>query len=694
MRTLTSERTAALALLGWLLACPLLAQHPGVDSLDRLLARWPATETRRVAALTERARFHWLSGSDSLSRRDATAAVRLAQQFGDGRGEARARLWLARLESENEVDFATGYAQADTAERLAQRLRDYSLLGQVYYRRMRLGQDTFEKHALLMPWLRRAEQCFRKANDRVGLAQVYEAYGMMQLTQGDRAGGIEWMLKALRQLDGLRDDWARRALVTNLGSIYADLKQREVARRYFAEAEGIASRLHDQRLKAYMLVRQGEMQLEQGQTRPALALFERAIDLQERLQIYGTSRTYCFLAQAHLRLGDFAKALDYNRKGEMAYLSTVDAKEALTHAAQTQYGQIYLAQKQYARVVPYAEKGLYWASTATPPLVAEMSEYHRQLAFVYERLGQPDKALGHLKRHKALSDTLLNTEVIERSTAARLGAEFEQKEQAAQLRQVAQQNKIRELENAQLSRLRNFLLSLLGLGLAGLGYVVWTNRRLRGKNEELSRKNAEIEGALLRGQTLERKRVASELHDSVAAKVSALKWQLEALDTAALPESEQRFHARLVSQMEGVYEDVRAISHNLMPEILEKQGLQSALAQLGDTLNRQNRTEFALDLGESGEIVRGKTAYELYAITLELVNNILKHADARRATISLRRRPDSLQLRVRDDGRGMGEVPPHGGMGMANLRSRVEALRGQLHIETPTGGGTEVVVSV
>jgi signal transduction histidine kinase len=670
------------------------SQHPGIDSLDRLLTRWPAQDARRVVALTERARYQWLAGSDSLSRRDAHAAVWLAQRLHDGRGEGLARLWLARLESENEVDFATGYAQADTVERLAKRLHDYTLLGQVYYRRVRLAEDTYEKQAFLIPWLRKAEACFRKANDPAGLALVYEAYGMRALTKGHRVECIEWMLKARRLLDGPGYDWNLRALTNNLGMMYADLKQWDAAQRYYTEAEGVADRLHDQRLKAYMLVRQGEMQLELGHPQLALAKFEAAAAIQERLQIYGLSRTYCCLAQAHLRLGNYEKALAFNRRGEAIYVDNVDANEALSHAAQTQYGQIYLARKQYARVVPVAEKGLYWAESTESPMVAEMSEYHRQLALAYERLGKPAQALAHLKQHKQLSDTLLNAAVIERSTAARLESDFAQKEQAAKLRQVAQQNQIQELENAQLSRLRNFLLALLAIGFAGLGYVVWTNRRLRGKNEELSRKNAEIEGALLKGQTMERKRVASELHDSVAAKVSAIKWQLEALDTAALPESERRFHARLVDQMEDVYEDVRAISHNLMPEVLEKKGLQSALAQLGETLNRQQRTKFALDLNDSGETVRGKTAYELYAITLELVNNVLKHASARQATIALRRQAEALQLSVRDDGQGFDAEAAAEGMGLANLRSRVESLRGQLRIQTPTDGGTEVVVWV
>jgi signal transduction histidine kinase len=289
---------------------------------------------------------------------------------------------------------------------------------------------------------------------------------------------------------------------------------------------------------------------------------------------------------------------------------------------------------------------------------------------------------------------MLNEEAMQKATVASMTFDFEKKQQVVRLQQARQQARIQLLENDNLEKTRNFLIVLLLLSAGILGFVFWNNRRLRTRNEELLRKNAEIEAALYRGQTIERKRVASELHDSVASKVSALKWRFEAFDTSQFDTDQHREHARLLEHMGEVYDDIRAISHNLMPEILEKQGLQAALIKLTDTLNVQNRTRFLIEVEKSGEDVRGKTAYELYAITLELVNNILKHARARQADISLFRQNGFLALTVQDDGQGFSLENQKDGIGLQNIQSRLERLGGTYLISNRDQGGTLVNVQI
>jgi len=157
---------------------------------------------------------------------------------------------------------------------------------------------------------------------------------------------------------------------------------------------------------------------------------------------------------------------------------------------------------------------------------------------------------------------------------------------------------------------------------------------------------------------------------------------------------QQHEHARLLNQMGEVYDDIRTISHNLMPEILEKQGLQAALIKLTDTLNVQNRTRFLIEVDESGEDVRGKTAYELYAITLELVNNILKHAKAKQADISLFRKLGFLTLTVQDDGQGIKRIGQQDGIGLQNIQARLDRLGGSYLISNREQGGTLVNVRI
>ena len=97
---------------------------------------------------------------------------------------------------------------------------------------------------------------------------------------------------------------------------------------------------------------------------------------------------------------------------------------------------------------------------------------------------------------------------------------------------------------------------------------------------------------------------------------------------------------------------------------------------------------------QSGEDVRGKTAYELYAITLELVNNILKHAKAKQADIRLFRQSGLLALTVQDDGQGIREENRQDGIGFLNIHARLDRLGGSYLVSNREQGGTLVNVRI
>lgn len=259
--------------------------------------------------------------------------------------------------------------------------------------------------------------------------------------------------------------------------------------------------------------------------------------------------------------------------------------------------------------------------------------------------------------------------------------------------------KIKSLENDQLKKeserqnlTRNILLASLLAGIGLIFYVYKNNLKLQSKNQQLTQKNTEIEEALLKGTLQERKRVASELHDNLSAKISGIRMRMEAIKPAFKTEKEERIYQSSVNAMAEVYTDVRLISHNLLPADLETKGLASATQNLVNELNTTGITLFIFENFIEKNRYPNKIEYELFSIILELSNNIMKHAKAEKATIHLQAVDNKLILKVEDNGIGFAENEQKMGMGFANLKSRITSLNGKMVVLND--GGVKVNIEI
>ena len=216
---------------------------------------------------------------------------------------------------------------------------------------------------------------------------------------------------------------------------------------------------------------------------------------------------------------------------------------------------------------------------------------------------------------------------------------------------------------------------------------------LQKANEGLVRKNQEITQALYRGQTIERKRVAVELHDNLGGTLSALKWRLEALNKDNLSVKEQKIYDGILNTMKNAYNDVRLISHNLLPSEFEENGLFGAIKNLIDEINQSKKLKIDLYIEDGIEITNQKTALELYSICMELINNILKHSQASHAEVIFKMDKQNLLLKIKDNGIGISNEQSNG-MGMKNIHSRLESLNAKYEILNSSGAILQISVAL
>jgi two-component system NarL family sensor kinase len=385
------------------------------------------------------------------------------------------------------------------------------------------------------------------------------------------------------------------------------------------------------------------------------------------------------LANAYMKLGNEKRANEYRDKA--LKIATFYNNRVVIFATYADLADIYQQRKQYDKAIEYRKASLDYARQSGWKEMESRAESY--IYTTYKLAGDYQNALRYFEAHKAHEDSL------GRFSVQKAYAELQTKYEAEK-----QQLRITDLENEKLLQTRNFLGGLSILGILLTGFILWSNRKLKSKNEELKTKNREIEAALLKGQTIERKRVASELHDNLNTKIAALRWRLEALDTSKYPEADQKIHAGVLQSLEDVYADIRLISHNLLPPELETHGISVALQKLIDKLNSNTKTEFHLVTNGFTARLNPKTEYQLYSITLELVNNVLKHAQAQQVWMSLSKNEESISLTVSDDGVGFRQKQQPEGVGLRNISSRVEALQGKWQIESKPNSGTKVTVEV
>ena len=195
----------------------------------------------------------------------------------------------------------------------------------------------------------------------------------------------------------------------------------------------------------------------------------------------------------------------------------------------------------------------------------------------------------------------------------------------------------------------------------------------------------------LTAQEGERRRVARELHDEIGQSLTAVVLQLDRLCRAA-PEDQRQDHVEAREAARETLEEVRQIAQRLRPEALDELGLQTALATLSERIAEQGelRVVRRFDRG----LPRLSSAAELvvYRVAQESLTNVLRHADASQAVLTLRGDAEGITLQVTDDGRGINGS--RAGAGIQGMRERALLVDAVLGIRTSPTGGTEVRLEV
>jgi len=235
--------------------------------------------------------------------------------------------------------------------------------------------------------------------------------------------------------------------------------------------------------------------------------------------------------------------------------------------------------------------------------------------------------------------------------------------------------------------------------------LMWAAHRLR--VQVLERSHAVLEQhqteiralneQLITAQEAERMRISGELHDGILQQITSITLRLAKVRNQVPPDSEAKATVSgLQQQLIKIGTDIRHISHQLHPALLQEAGLPAALHAYCEEFSRVRGLPVACEIDESVEELSPGAALCIYRIAQEALGNAAKYSEAKKVEVRLTRSDGRVWLSVSDDGVGCtpDQIGKAGGLGLINMRERVLQLDGTFAFDSEPGRGTTVKVAV
>jgi len=228
--------------------------------------------------------------------------------------------------------------------------------------------------------------------------------------------------------------------------------------------------------------------------------------------------------------------------------------------------------------------------------------------------------------------------------------------------------------------------------------MIWAIYQLRVRVlERHQREMSALNERLMKAQEEERMRIAGELHDGVLQQLTSLTLRLGTATLKLPADSETKTRIRdLQKDLIQVGAEIRHLSHELHPVLLQEAGLSAALCSYCEEFSKVRGIPVSCDTDESVADLSPGAALCIYRIAQEALGNVAKHSRARQVEVQLSRSDASVNLSVFDDGVGFDPNQNHkaGGLGLINMRERAHQLNGTFEFDSEPGRGTTVRVAI
>ncbi len=630
----------------------------------------------------------WCIGTPELcmGQQQPDSLIRLLSTVPDKVERCRISLELSRL-----------YQKSDTAQSGSYKRKAAALAAQLSDDQQRLSANlAFAKHYLTTRSFGEARIYTDKALSLVkpkgnskDLAMIHYYSGCIYISQGNSKKALDDLIQAYRLAEASGNMDLKAHVNSAFGVIYQQQNQLDSALVYFKTSFDYFERTTGNTEYAItgsqniggILLAKGAYEEGQAYLKRALELARQRKDISAEMIVLGN------IANGYEREGRLELAEFY--AGELVK----DAQKA-GFALQELYGKtllssIKLDEKKYNEAIGQAKGALILAEQQkVSPLMVSLYE---MLVSGYEQTGDFQHAYFYKNRLVHLKDSL--SAIENRSYIEEIKQKYNLQKKNQEL--LLKTELIQQIQKTGKQK-TIIIISLLVLGVSGLVSVFLFLQRRKIK-EELARKNMILESqnkhfeAFINGQEQERKRIASDLHDGLAQNLVMLKMGIRNFNLSDQAQQEKLNYYS--SELDTMIEETRRISHNMMPGVLVDLGLLKALKSLVAELNANHPAlSTTLSVSEPFTKLSPEIEIQLYRIIQELLNNVIKHAGATICDIRLSSGAKGVSVELNDNGKGFEKNSIKTGIGLQNIESRVNSLKGRLEIDTHINRGTAVSI--
>lgn len=529
------------------------------------------------------------------------------------------------------------------------------------------------------------------------LAACLANVGSSYLNLRNYEASIDYTLQALRVYESLKMTLQLSSLASNLSVIYRETSQLdkslEYGRRGVTYARGSESQYH-------LIMALNNLALvytEMSKPDEAIVLLQESLKLSKETEnVWSQITVNLNMVDAYIKLSQFDNLKPY--LDEALHLSeVVDDQESIVIIMKG-----YSIYNLYTGAIDQAEKyGLEALRLATE------NKYPLHMASVLDQLSKVSlmqhdfvKSNRYAFMSDSIQNTIFNEEIV--SNIQQLEAQFKSNEQLAQIRQLEEEA----------GRNRIFILSLVAafIGVAAivlLAYRTYSQKKKihdrdsllqQSRIEQLEKEKQLLASeAIIRGQEEERTRMAKDLHDGLGGMLSGVKFSLTNMKVNTMLDADATLvFERALDMLDHSIQELRRVAHNMMPEVLINFGLSEAVRGYCESI--QQTKLLTIDFNSIGmtERVSKEVEIQSFRIIQELLNNVLRHANAQQVVVQLSKHDDQLFITVEDDGVGfdVGSMRDKNSAGLANIRNRLNLLKGTMEIDSTPDKGTSVEINI
>jgi len=506
--------------------------------------------------------------------------------------------------------------------------------------------------------------------------------------QGELAKALEININAADFNRKANDQYANSRLsdnYNNIGLIYGELEEYDNALRNYRKAISVSTTPLEESVAAGNMA---EIFIVLNEVDSISLYANRCYELEQKLNSpRGIAYAAWLKAKAFLMAGDLKnaeksaeKSLELYKKWDEKIMS-IDPNYILSKAQ--------FEQGKHVPAIKNAKIGI--ALSQEISNLEYISNGQLILSEIYASTGQYKEALQYNKLYQMNVDSL--DFISNRDKLNNLSVKYETAQKNEKI--ASQKLEISRKDTQRYGLLASlFILSLI---LILFLYRYKSNQKIA--NQKIAFLNQEKKllsiDYMFQGQEEERKRIAQDLHDGLGGILSAAKIQIRTIQN----EIEKLESLNLISKtedlIESAYNEVRRISHDMMPGALVNLGLFAAIEDLADQMNLANQVKIKTQWYTSDELLPEKATPIIYRIVQEAITNTMKYAKAENMLIQMTESADGFSLAIEDDGIGFvfDDIKSEG-LGIKSIQSRVDYLNGKMEIDTKVNGGTKYEIFI